>query len=134
MSSKDRIKEALEWYHKKDCHDYYKGDNYKSEKHHSDKPAMEALTILQNSIVIDNWKPVDAPLPFGHYLVTNNINARGKNGAMSHVWHTNMVHETKEIYGPFTAFYGTNDAKVWGVTHYIDLSPVTSQLIQEHME
>lgn len=76
---------------------------------------------------IENWKKIDGPLPFGNYLVTNNLKARLNNGQMSHVWHVHMVHETKENYGPYTAFHGTNDARIWGVTHYIDISPVTLQ-------
>jgi len=79
-------------------------------------------------ITIENWKPVTEELPFGNYLIKNNINAFGKGGDMSHIWHTHMVHKASNpVHGPYTAFHGTNDARVWGVTHYIDLAPVTKK-------
>lgn len=79
-------------------------------------------------VTIEDWKPVTGDLPYGNYLITNNINALGAHGDMSHVWHVNSVHKASDpVHGPFTAFHGTNSARVWGVTHYIDLAPVTKK-------
>lgn len=77
-------------------------------------------------IQLEDWKEIEGELPWGNYLVTNNLIARGNSGHMSHVWHVNMVHHSKEKkYGTYTAFHGDNDIRVYGLTHYIDLSPIT---------
>jgi hypothetical protein len=68
------------------------------------------------------WLPVEGPLPWGWYLVTNNLKSRDNSGNMTHLWLVNAVYACSTHKGEYTAFYGANDQKIYGLKFY---RPVT---------
>jgi hypothetical protein len=61
-----------------------------------DAALSELSRIPQNPVKGDGWLPIEQAIgKYGKLIVTNNINARGNNGKLTHVWMVDMVHKNK---------------------------------------
>ena len=79
-----------------------------------------------------NWKPITEETSKGSFVVTNNMKALNAHGKMSHVWLSGRIEkpETKDDIAmcgrhPFMARESESYRKIYGVTHMLELTPLS---------